>query len=782
MIKGLFHILAIMALCQANAQELSWAGRIGSTNADNAYGIKVDTAENVLTTGSFEGTVDFDPGPGISNLTSVGDADVFVSKLDPSGNFIWARRFGGATEDYGEALAVDALSNFYVGGYFNGTADFDPGPGNTILTAAGDYDCFISKFDPDGNLLWARRIGGTEYEQVIAMAIDLAGNIVLTGLFNGMVDFDPEGGTSNLTSAGDNDIFICKLTENGNFIWARPMGGTGSDYARGIAIDTSGHIITTGLFSETADFDPGAGVASLVSAGNTDVFISVLDAAGNYSWAVGFGAANMDEGTAIHTDKEGNIFTTGVFQLTVDFDPGLGTDLLTSAGVEDVFISKLSSTGSHVWVKQVGGTLLQKTHAITSDEYGSIYTSGYFGGTVDFDPGADTVSATSAGNLDVFVSKLNKNGDYASFSQMGGLLSDRALDMVVAPSLHIVVAGYFNGTSDFDPGTEVFNLESAGNTDIFVLSLEQCISTSASISATSCDQYVSPDGTTIWTASGTYMDTLVNAQGCDSVITIHLTILEYTTSTVNVEGCDGYFLPDGTEVTVSGTYEKILVNAEGCDSIITFNITIVYSTDSTLSVTACDSYTSPSGDHTWTESGVYFDIIFNAAGCDSVMTINLDIIKVNTGVSQPGFALEADMNGAIYQWIDCGIGNVPVDGETNQQFLPSENGFYAVIVSVGDCVDTSECVPYFIDAVTNHGGTGLWKIYPNPSKDYFRIDLPGQILTGKLIITDIQGLEVFSTLFSGVEKLDIDLAIPPGLYIITISTGDQRMIGRLFKN
>jgi hypothetical protein len=831
--KILFLILVVARVGQVNAQELSWAARFGGTNYDNAYGIKFDTAENVISTGSFEGTSDFNPGSGTSNLTSVGDADVFLSKLDAGGNFIWAKRFGGVTEDYGEALAVDAVNNFYVGGYFNGTADFDPGPGNTNLTAAGDYDCFISKFDPSGNLLWARRIGSTEYEQVIAMAVDLTGNIVVTGLFNGTVDFDPGAGTSNLTSAGDNDIFVCKLNTSGNFIWARRMGGTGSDYARGVIIDSVNQVITTGRFSDVADFDPGVGVANLTSSGNTDAFISVLDASGNYGWAVKFGGANMDEGTAIYADESGNIFTTGVFQLSVDFDPGPGTDMLTSVGVEDVFISKLGNTGSHVWVRQLGGAGLQKTHAITADEYGNIYTSGYFAGTTDFYPGVEVLNKTSAGMLDVFVSKLNKHGDFVSVSQTGGTLDDRALDMVVDSSLHILVVGYFNGTSDFDPGAGVFNLDAAGNTDVFVLSLEQCQPTSATISPVVCDQFLSPDGTTTWTTSGTYMDTLVNAggcdsvitvfltvhatsygelfvtacdqyvsqggfhtwttsgdyqdtlinvSGCDSVITIHLTIHNYTTATVNATGCDSYFLPDGTEVTVSGSYEKILVNSEGCDSIITFNITVVYSTASAFSVTACDSYTSPSGQQSWTESGVYTDIILNAVGCDSVMTINLEIIEVNTGVSQPGDALEADMSGAMYQWIDCGMGNVPVDGETNQVFLPAENGFYAVIISLGDCVDTSACIPYFIDGIAKISSKEILNIYPNPAGEYFAIDLDNKTASGILSVIDVEGREIFSIPFEGQEKLRVDLEIPSGLYFVMLTNGDKRMIGLLAKN
>jgi hypothetical protein len=134
-----------------------WAKRMGGTNRDIGYSITTDASGGVYTTGVFEGTVDFDPGEGTFNLTSVGSTDIFVSKLDSNGNFIWAKRLGGTGLDAGNDIALDTSGNIYTTGFFHGTADFDPGAGIFNLTSVVDYypysDIFVSKLDNNGNFV-----------------------------------------------------------------------------------------------------------------------------------------------------------------------------------------------------------------------------------------------------------------------------------------------------------------------------------------------------------------------------------------------------------------------------------------------------------------------------------------------------------------------------------------------------------------------------------------------------------------------------------------------------
>ncbi len=453
--------------------DFAFAAGIGGTFGDSGSAIATDGLGNVYTTGSFEGTVDFDPGAATFNLTSAGGADIFVSKLDSAGNFVWAKALGGNDFDGGSGISLDGLGNVYTTGYFPGTADFDPGAGTFNLTSAGGTDIFVSKLDSSGNFVWAKALGGTGFDRGRGISLDGLGNVYTTGYFPGTADFDPGAGTFNLTSAGSTDIFVSKLDSSGNFVWAMALGGTGQDLGNGIAIDGLGNVYTTGFFNGTADFDPGAGTFNLTSFGDSDIFVSKLDSAGNFVWAKALGGTGQDFGNGIAIDGLGNVYTTGFFNGTVDFDPGAGTFNLTSAGGADIFVSKLDSSGNFVWVKALGGTGQNYGNGIAIDGLGNVYTTGYFTGTADFDPGAGTFNLTSAGNYDDFVSRLDSAGSFVWAKALGGTGSDIGSGIAIDGLGNVYTTGFFSGTADFDPGAGTFNLTSAGGSDIFVSKLTQ---------------------------------------------------------------------------------------------------------------------------------------------------------------------------------------------------------------------------------------------------------------------------------------------------------------------
>ncbi len=441
----------------------------GGANSGNA--VATDAAGNVYTTGAFQGTVDFDPGAGTSNLTSAGTNDIFISKLNSAGNFVWARQLGGTLDDQGNGITVDSSGNVLTTGYFRGTVDFDPGAGTSNLTSAGGDDIFVSKLDSAGNFVWARRLGGTggtSFDRGQGIAVDASGNVLTTGPFSGTADFDPGAGTSNLTSAGSNDIFVSKLNSAGNFVWAGRLGGTSADAGFGIAVDGSGNVVTTGQFLGTADFDPGAGTSNLTSAGSGDIFVSKLNSAGTFVWAGRLGGTGNDFGQGIAVDASGNVLTTGSFNGTADFDPGAGTSNLTSAGSSDIFVSKLNSAGAFVWARQLGGGSVDQGVGIAVSASGNVLTTGSFNGTADFDPGAGTSNLTSAGADDIFVSKLNSAGTFVWARQLGGTSNDQGRGIAVHASANVYTTGFFQGTADFDPGAGTYNLTSLGTSGAFV--------------------------------------------------------------------------------------------------------------------------------------------------------------------------------------------------------------------------------------------------------------------------------------------------------------------------
>lgn len=555
--KSIFHIFTLFTLltmlfgilpvspAQAEAPaspllasgDFAWAKGMGGTMSDQGYGIAVDSSGNVYTTGEFEGTVDFDPGSNIFNLTSFGSSDIFISKLDSNGNFIWAKQLGGDNFDLGSTVAIDSNGNIYITGVFSSIANFDPGTGTYNLTSAGSVDAFVCKLDPIGNFIWAKRMGGPGDDGGTDLVVDASGAVYTIGTFSNSADFDPGVGIFSLTSAGLEDIYVSKLNAAGGFVWAAQVGGTGYDSGYSIVLDSAGNIYTTGHFKVTTDFDPGAGIFNLTSAGGYDIFISKLDMNGSLLWAKRIGAASDDNSFDIAVDSTGNVYTTGFFQETSDFDPDAGIYNLTSAGFGDIFVSKLSTNGNFVWAKGMGGVGDDQSRSIGLDSVGNVYTTGHFRVTGDFDPGPGTfyLEKVSNGSLEMFDSKLDANGNFVwAKGIIGATDSTSTYGTAIATGGNesIYWTGLFSGTADFDPGTGTANLTSAGDFDIFVSKLGSSVifvdwnASGANSGASWSNAYSdlqsalsgASSGDEVWVAAGTYKPTT----GSDRAATFQL--------------------------------------------------------------------------------------------------------------------------------------------------------------------------------------------------------------------------------------------------------------------
>jgi len=467
-------LIAFMLVCFGNsfAQNFEWAVSIGGSEADLGTAVTYDNEGNVYATGSFVGTVDFDPGPGTFNLTSAGADDIFVTKLDANGNFIWAKQMGGGSFDYGTSICVDDLGNVYTIGYFRFTADFDPGVAVfNLTTTLNGIDIFISKLDNSGNFIWAKDVGGEGTNYGASIKLDQSGNIIIVGSFDQTTDFDPSSETFNLTSFGFTDLFVLKLDTSGDFIWAKQIGGIDTQIiCEGMNIDASGNIYMTGNFIDVVDFDPGINEFILTSTlFSNDIYISKLDQDGNFVWAKQIGGNTDDLGLSIATDNLGDVYLTGYFSGAVDFDPGNEVFSLTSNGnSETAFITKLDDEGNFLWAKLVNAYL---GTSLCVDPDNNIYTVGRLYGTADLDPGAGISNLTSAGGADVFILKLNPDGNFIDVKRMGGTEDDLVASIVTNSTGSFYITGRFKTTADFNPGSETFNLTSAGNFDAFIVKL-----------------------------------------------------------------------------------------------------------------------------------------------------------------------------------------------------------------------------------------------------------------------------------------------------------------------
>lgn len=772
----LFSLTFSVASIAHGQVTFEWAKAMGAAGTEYGNDIAVDANGNVCTVGPYQSaTVDFDPGPGVFNLTNGGNTASFIQKLDSNANFIWAKKIeniaGFSVVAY--SVEIDLSGAIYVTGQFNGTADFNPGPGVFNLTnfsGANGYDMFILKLDSNGDFLWAKQLGGLDSDIVYSLSLDAAANIYVTGYFKGTCDFDPGPAVFNLTSAGDNDIFVAKFDVNGNFQWAKKVGGTASDKAISIFADNTGNVLITGEFlSPFVDFNPGVGVFNLSNSGVYDAFILKLDNAGNFQWANKIGAAGSQAGRAITTDVNGNVLTCGFFQGTVDFDPGVNTSNLTAFGFSgiynDIFVQKLDPSGNFLWAKQFGGaTTSGSAWSLKTDAFGGIYLTGNFKGVMDFDPSNGVYNLNAGNDAKQFTLKLNSSGNLVWVIDLISSYQSFGYAIDISNSGGVYTTGYFIGLTDFDPGAGIFNLSSAGGLtmDIYIQKVSKCV-LSSNITSNTCSPYTLNGQT--YTQSGTYTQLFTNAQGCDSTLTLNLTVNQPSSSAQTQTACASYTL-NGQTYTQSGVYIQLLNNVQGCDSTLTLNLTVNQPSSSVQTQSACTSYTL--NGQTYTQSGAYTQMLNNVHGCDSTITLNLTILPMpSVAVTLSSGVLSANQQNASYQWLDCNNNYSPISGASQNTYTPLITGNYTVQISLNNCVDTSACNYVQVGSssiLENFLQTD--KIYPNPNNGSFIFE---SALGGFYFVTDLNGRVVYNFQSEKSEKkLLLINEISSGLYFISM--------------
>ena len=600
---------------------MQWTKTVGGTANDQGNSIITDQAGNVYTTGFFSGSVDLDPGVGTA-IFNAPFQNCFISKLDAFGNFIWAKTITGNL-NYGTSINLDALNNLYISGNFINTIDLDPGTGIFTVNsgATSSIAGFILKLDFNGNFVW----GETINTEIRSMTIN-QNNIYCCGSFMGIVDFDPGPGVFSLSETGysgsafRSDAYALKIDLNGQFLWAKKYGGLEQDVATSITTDNQNNIIITGDFESSGDFDPNGGIFNLVSSGFQDVFTLKSDPLGNLIWANKTGGLQPDRSRGICTDIQGNILLTGYFASTVDFDPGITTLNFTSAGGYDIFVQKLNSLGNLIWAKQMGGSGDDIATAICTDLFNNIYTTGAFSSISDFDPGLSVFNITSNGFSDVFVSQLSSTGGFKTAFGIGSSINFDGGFCIKSDGIgNIYLAGYFWGMPDFDPSANIFNSTSNGLADVFIEKLNPlCPSNSFStINVFACDSYVLNNQT--YTTAGVHYQTLINTTGCDSLITLNLS-LGNSKTLLNMDVC-GSYIWQGQTLTNSGIYRDTLLSTSGCDSILELHLTIRSLVSTFINISLCEGQVYAG----YTLQGIYINTFIAVNGCDSIRTLNLTV-------------------------------------------------------------------------------------------------------------------------------------------------------------
>jgi hypothetical protein len=399
------------------------AKRFGDGQYQVAQAVAFDGAGNLLITGSFNGTIDLGGGP----LTAAGNNDIFVAKFDAACNHLWSKQFHASLQGSGSDISVAANDQVVITGHFIGTADF----GGGVVTSAGDADIFLVRLDASGAHVWSHRFGDTFGDQYgLGVAVDGLDRIALTGNLPGSADF----GGGPVSGLG----FVAMFTPGGQHLWSR---GWASGRGQGVAFDPSGNVIVAGGMYGACDF--GGGSIAAVAPGD-DIYLAKFDETGKHLWSKAFATATNAFSVDVAVDATGDVFLTGPFGATVDF--GGGT--LTSAGGSDVFVAGFDGNGGHLWSKRFGDAADQSTQRIVALPSGGAAITGGLFGSVDFGGGP----LTSAGQDDAFVARLDAAGNHVWSKRFGDAAAQHGNGIAADFKGNVAFVGIMSGTVDFGTG------------------------------------------------------------------------------------------------------------------------------------------------------------------------------------------------------------------------------------------------------------------------------------------------------------------------------------------
>lgn len=503
--KSNFLLRLMFALCMfvlitssSFAQSYTWGTSFGNNYSETIKGVTTDAAGNVYVVGHYDSYLTIGATT-LGTSSAFSNQEVFIAKFTAAGVLSWVRSVGGATDDYGNDIAVDAAGNVTVVGSFQGTADFNPSATAVAnLTSPGAYDSdgFVLRLNTSGNFVWVKALSGLYYDQANSVGLDAAGNVYVGGVFSTTLDANPGAGVNNLTTAGFEDGFLVKLNSTGNYLWSLSQGGAASDYINDISVDGSGNVVASG---------------SVGGGGITQGLVLKADAAGVLQWNKTLqGGTDFYSIEDIAFDPWGNIFIGGSYFDSLDIDLGPGTNYFIQPGTgtsPNMYVIKLDGTGNTLWAKQTydtywNGPNSENLASLAVDAAGSVYVVGTAYGNswgASFnDPNMSYPSSTqltqsmSASIQTMYVVKYGKDGRYGNSFQwqsFGATTVQNASAINVDASGNIYAAGSFEGSRNINPfGTNVATATGPYNaSDVMLVKFAPpCVIVDAGISGVIC--------------------------------------------------------------------------------------------------------------------------------------------------------------------------------------------------------------------------------------------------------------------------------------------------------
>jgi len=371
------------------------------------------------------------------------------------------------------SIAVSEDGFIHVAGGFSGDTDFDPGENTQILSSNGFSDIFVLKLNQEGQLIWVNSYGSTYLDVAHSLAIDMNGNVFITGYFTEAIDFNPGPDSYILTPIGVKNSFVLKLNSEGEFLWvAGIVGGFNESYS--IAVDNWGNSYTVGKFLSNVDFDPGIEYFTIPwIPGGFSAFIVKLDSLGNFVWVKDFQGSNHNEPVSVDVNDNGEILIGGYFSPGTDIDPGEEELYYNYTANLNAFLIKLSSDGHLLWSAPILSQYPSRISAISFGADGAMYAAGLFGNELDFNPGfSNGILINALNQTGFFIAGYDPNGDFISANHLGvGPNSTRwTHGIAIGPDSEILVTGYFTQSLDLSSIIGGNTVTSVGGSDIFIFS------------------------------------------------------------------------------------------------------------------------------------------------------------------------------------------------------------------------------------------------------------------------------------------------------------------------
>jgi hypothetical protein len=787
-----FTICILSLNLNAQTPQFEWVQNSTTLYRSFVNSTVVDQQGNIFYAGNFGGYVDFDPGPGtaieMSPINSI--QAMFVVKLDSNKNFLWVKTIVNDNYIYNTKMKIDTQGNLYflcLASYYQSNEFYYE---NDTIPGSG---YFILKTNNDGILISAKTLeltSGFVLPSIIDINIDTDDNLYLTGKYSGTVDFDFDSTQFNLSS-NDPENFLMKINSNLELQWVKSIGsfvpnsfsvialtsngysyvlnkfngvtdldpdtttyllnGTGHYIAKfdsignfiwanqyldiepaSIHVTPSGDILCTGSFIGTVDFDPGAGIASKTSLGNSDIFIFKLLENGNFSWVKSFGGTLNDAGYCLTSDTDENIYFSGNFRSIVNFGNNLNPYILQSNGNEDIFLAKLDQQGNQSWVKSLGG--VGNDYSYTLNNYNqSLFLGGAFNSTVDFNFGPDQMNLTPivtnvSGEL--YLLKINQSLN----------LSNDTLTICQGDTL-LLNSGYPAG-----------NLWNTGDTTQYINVANNGV------------YYVSINNGTIVSDTITVI-----------VIPLNPTPTSLILSATDTMVCSGSQTQITASLNLANNQTNYLWSVNGiitntADSVLFFAV------DSTLNITA---YSNTPGVCNTPLIASTNSITVNTFPSTGV-TFNSPQANTWLCASDPSFQITGGTpNGGTYSG----------SGVSNGLFTPNVSLPNINVVTYA-YQDTNLCITQAIDTFFVDVCTAMSplfendnvQIFPTPAKDIINIHVTENSNLYFIIITDLTGNIVLSTTINN-SKNEINItSLNCGIYFITIMQGDKQFISKFIKN